>query len=655
MAKAIDRALFDTAVPLASDFYDHVNGGWLAANPVPPEYGSWGAFHEVNLANQELLKGLLEAAAADVAAADAASLDPAAPANLAGRYYAAAMDEAAIAAAGAGPLADLLARVDAVASPADVRELLPTLQRFGIGALHGAGIEPDFDDSTAYLVYLGQGGLGLPERDYYTRTDDASVALRAAYVAHVTNQLANLGIDADAAADAAERILAFETRLAEPSYPAEKMRDVQLTLNRFAVDELDTLMPGFGLAGYVRELGVTQPSVSVDNPGFFTALDAVLADTPAATMRDYLRWHVVRAYAGSLSPAFENEAFDFYGRQLGGQQQLRPRWKRVLDAASADIGEAVAQLYVDAAFSEAAKHRCEAMVDNLLAAMGDAIRGVDWMGEDTKARALEKLAGFGYKIGFPDAWRSYAGLELGASHAGNRMAAAAFEHDRQFARLLEPVDTTEWAMPAHTVNAYYHPLLNEIVFPAGILQPPFFFADADDAVNFGAIGAVIGHEITHGFDDQGSRFDAHGHLSEWWTESDRAEFERRAAVLIEQFDGFEILPDVHVNGRLTLGENIADLGGVTVALAALHAAGGADGEPIDGFTPVQRFFLAYAAMWRTNLTDEYARLLVNIDPHSPARFRVNAPLSNLPAFAEAFDVEPGTPMARGAEGRAKVW
>ena len=647
--RAIDSSLFDEATAASDDFYRHANGGWLDANPVPPEYGSWGAIHEVNEHNRALLRELLDKAATEQHPSGSAK-------RMAGDYVAAAMDEAAIGVAGAEPLASWLARIEAAASLGEVRDLARDLQHIGVEAFHSLGVSADFEDADRYLVYVGQGGLGLPERDYYLRDDERSVALRDAYAVHVGRQLGNLGTPEAEAREAAERILAFETRLAEASYTAEQMRDVQLIMNRHAVDSLDGLMPGFGLSAYVVGLGVTSPSVNVDNAGFFSALDTLLAETPLETLRAYLRWNLVSAYASSLSPAFENEAFEFYGRTLGGQQEMKPRWKRVIDAATADIGEQVAQLYVDAAFSRPAKERCEEMVDHLLSAMGRSIRGAAWMTEATKVRALEKLASFTYKIGYPDTWRDYSGLTIErTSFAENRMRCAAYEYDRQFGRLGEPVDTTEWEMPAHMVNAYYHPLLNEVVFPAGILQPPFFYAGADDAVNFGAIGAVIGHEITHGFDDQGSRFDAHGSLSDWWSEADRTEFDRRAQVLVEQFDAYTVEDDLHVNGRLTLGENIADLGGLTVALSALREAGGEDAALVDGLTPDQRFFLAWATVWRTNYTDEYRRLLVNVDPHSPARYRVNGPLANLPAFAEAFAVAPDSPMARPAEQRVHIW
>lgn len=648
-ARPIDTSLFATDTGPAEDFYRYANAGWLDANPVPPEYGSWGAFHEVTERNQELLHGLLREAAERPESQGAAG-------RMAGDYFAAGMDEEAISAAGITPLEPLLSRIDAVSSVADVRALAVDLQRISVGALHSLGVSPDFEDANAYLVYVGQGGLGLPERDYYLRDDERSRTLRDAYRAHVANQFRNLGVGEDAAKDAAERILAFETRLAEASYPAERMRDVQLTLNRHEVAGLDEMMPGFRLGSYLRDLGVTSQTVNVDNEGFFRALDAALSETPVETLRDYLRWHLVRAYAGSLTPALEEENFAFYGTMLGGQQKMRPRWKRMLDAATADIGEQVAQLYVAAAFSEHAKKRCEEMVDHLLSAMGRAIRNAEWMTGPTKAEALEKLAGFGYKIGFPDEWRDYSALTIERGpFVVNRMRAAAFEYDREMGRLGRPVDKAEWEMPAHQVNAYYHPLLNEIVFPAGILQPPFFYADADDAVNFGAIGAVIGHEITHGFDDQGSRFDAEGKLRDWWSEEDRKAFEARAEVLVEQFAGYSVADDLNVNGRLTLGENIADLGGVAIALDALRET--LEDEPplIDGLTPEQRFFLSWARVWRTNHTEAYIRLLVNVDPHSPARFRVNGPLANTPAFAEAFGVAGGSPMVRGEEERARIW
>ena len=646
--KPLDPTLWDDSIPKADDFYGHVNARWLAANPVPPEYPFWGAYIQLDHANKELTRRLLEEAAAQGDAADPVS-------RLVGAFYAAGMDEAGIAAAGVEPIRPILDRIDAVASVEDLRALAIDLHRDGVGPLFDIDVEADFDDADAYLAYVGQGGLGLPERGYYLGDDERSVALRTAYTAHIATQLRNLGADADAAAASADAVVAFERRLAEASLSREQLRDPMVTLNRLEVESLDPTAPGLRLGSLLRAVGVTGPTVSVDCPAFFGALDAALADTPVATLRDVLRWHLVRSTAPSLAPAFEDEHFAFFGRVLAGQQEQQPRWKRIVAAATADIGEAVAQLFVRAAFPPESKARVEALVDHLLAAMGRAIRDAAWMTEPTREEARAKLAAFGHKIGYPDAWRDYSALELDRSgHLANRLRASAFEMRRQLARLGTPVDKAEWAMPAHVVNAYYHPLRNEIVFPAGILQPPFFYADADDAVNYGGIGTVIGHEITHGFDDTGSRFDHAGALRDWWTAEDRTEFERRAEVIVEQFNDYPITDDVSVNGRLTLGENIADLGGVAIALDALHEALG-DDPLVDGLTAEQRFFLAYAAMWRMGYTDAAARMLANVDTHSPSRYRVNGPLANTPAFARAFGVPEGAPMVRAGGLRAKIW
>jgi putative endopeptidase len=645
----IDRESWDASVWLADDFYTHVNGAWLAANPVPPEYGAFGAFHEVNRRNQDLLHRLLHEAA-DHPGEDGSVH------HKVGDYFLAGTDEATVEAAGIEPLRPLLDRIDAIESVADLRGLAPDLERSGVGALYSIGILPDFENADAYLVYVDQGGLGLPDRDYYLGEDERSIAIIEAYRAHVAAQLRNVGVAEDEAVDAAAGIFAFERRLAAASLTAVQRRDPTLTLNRHTPDALDELMPAFGLAGLVLEIGGTQPSVSVDCPGFFRELEAALAETPIATLRHYLRWHLVQAYASSLPKAIEDEAFGFYGRLLGGQQEQKPRWKRVLDIASQDIGELVSQLYVDEAFPPEAKDRCEHLVEHLLSAMGTAIRTNAWMTEATREEALRKLAGFSFKIGYPDVWKDYSAfVPVHTSFAENRMRVARFEHDRQFGRLEQPVDKGEWLLPPHVVNAYYHPLLNEIVFPAGILQPPFFWADADDPVNYGGIGTVIGHEITHGFDDQGSQFDAGGALRNWWTEEDRTEFMRRAQVLVEQFNACRVADDVTVNGQLTLGENIADLGGVAIAYNALQEALH-DGSPlVDGMTPDERFFASYASIWRTNYTEAYLRMMANTDPHSPGRYRANVPLANFPPFAATFGIPEGSPMGLPEAERARIW
>lgn len=417
-------------------------------------------------------------------------------------------------------------------------------------------------------------------------------------------------------------------------------------------------MPNFGLVGFMERFGATgMEAVNVANPGFFAAADSLLAEADVDLLRAWGRWHLLSSTASSLPARFEDEAFRFYGQILGGQREQKPRWKRVLRAASVDIGQLVAQLYVQAAFSPEAKARAEEMVGHLTDAMGRAIAGLDWMSEETKQAAARKLDGFVAKLGYPDKWRDHSKLVFGhGPYVTLRIAARRFEFDRRLGELHEPVDPHEWEMGAHEVNAYYHPLRNEIVFPAGILQPPFFQADADDAVNYGGIGAVIGHEITHGFDDMGSRFDANGNFANWWTEHDRQEFERRAQILVEQFSDYEPLEGLHVNGQLTLGENIADLGGVTIAYEALQDALDDTGrEPVGGLTPEQRFFLAYARVWRTNTTEEHMRLAVQTDPHSPGQYRCNGPLGNLATFAEAFELNEETAMMRPPSERAKIW
>jgi putative endopeptidase len=642
----LDSATFDTGTPPGVDFYRHVNGGWLDANPVPPEFPGWGAGFEVHVRNEQILHEILSEASESPAREGS-------PAQMVGDYFAAGMDELAIADRDITPLRPLLEGIASVDTIEDLRGCMLELIRLGVGAFHGLGVAPDFEDSDTYLVYLGQGGLGLPERDYYLREDEKSASLTASYVEHIARQLDHLGVGG---AVEAEAVFELETALAGASLPAEKLRDLQLTLNRHQVDQLDTLMPSFGLTGYVRALGVSSATVNIDNPGFFTELDELLASTPIEIIRAYLAWHLVRRYASALPGRFEEEAFDFYGRKLGGQQTPRERWKRVLGAAAADVGEQVARLYVDRAFPPEAKERAERMVEGLLEAMGRSIHKLDWMGEDTKAAAIAKLQGFGYKIGFPDEWRDYTGLEIGRdSFVSNRMASSVFEYEREMGRLDDPVEKGEWAMPAHVVNAYYHPLLNEIVFPAGILQPPFFYPDADDAVNYGAIGSVVGHEITHGFDDNGSQFDAAGRKRNWWSDEDRAEFERRAEVLVSQFSEYEVGDDQRVNGRLTIGENIADLGGLAIAYDAFLATLTGDEPDIGGYSPAQRFFLSYATIWRMNYTEEYLSMLANVDVHAPNPFRVNGPLSNFPAFAQLFDVGPGSAMHRPEGESVRIW
>ncbi len=649
LSRAIDPDDLDRSIGPGDDFYRYANGGWLDANPVPPEYGSWGAFHEVTIRNEELLKDLLERAAGKPDDETG---------RMAGDYYASGMDEGGIVEAGTAPLSPFLDRIEAVEAVDDLRGLALSFHEIGAGFIFGGHVSPDFDDSSRYLLYVSQGGLGLPERDYYFRDDGPSVELRRMYRHHVAAQLRNLGTPTGRAEDEASAIRELETALAEPSYTATQLRDPDLTLNRTAVADLGTAMPGFGLPRYLAEAGAgAVRTVNLDNPAFFSAVAEILHATPMATLRAYARWNLVRSTAPALPPQLADESFDFYGRTLGGQKEQKPRWKRVLAMASSDIGELVGRLYVAAAFTPEAKARARTMVDDLVSSMAASLRTRAWMSDGTRAEALAKLAGLTVKIGYPDEWRDFSGLRIDRGpFVVNRMRAATFERRYRLERLDQPVDRGEWSMPPHLVNAYYHPTRNEIVFPAGILQPPFFFADADDAVNFGGIGAVIGHEITHGFDDKGSRFDASGRFRNWWDDADREEFEQRARGVEDQFSAYRVLDGLPVNGALTLGENIADLGGLAIAYRALLARLGDGPHPAtDGFTPAQRFFLSWARAWRRNATDEHVRLVVQTDPHSPGNFRANGPLGNMSEFAAAFGLDDDAPMMRPPGERIEIW
>ena len=644
---------FDTSADPATDFWQWANGGWLKANPVPPEYGAWGAFHELHTRNEEIVHALLK----DAAAA-APTATPGSTTQKVGDFYASGMDTDAIERAGIEPIQPWLDLIDGVDTIEDLKTAFTELNLIGAGVGWGAYVEPDRAETSRNLLYIGQGGLGLPDRDYYFRDDEASTDLAAAYREHITTMLGLLGwSDADARA-AAATIWAIESQLAEASNTAVEQRDVEDTTNKLTRAELDDLTPTLDISGWVDAVGAEhEDAVNIDNLGFFRELDAMITEVSVDDWKTYCTWHLLNATASGLPSRFEDESFRFWGVKVGGQKEQKPRWKRVVTAAGGSIGQLVSQLYVKDNFPPESKERVEQLVERLLVEMGNSIDTIDWMSDETKKHAREKLAGFGYKIGYPDEWRDYSDLTISRdAWLENRLAARRFEFQRNIASLGRPLDPHEWLLPPHVVNAYYWPERNEIVFPAGILQPPFFDAEADDAVNLGGIGVVIGHEITHGFDDKGSLYDATGHLRNWWTDDDRAEFEARAKLISDQFDEYEVEDGVHVNGALTLGENIADLAGLTLAHAALQAVK-QDDDPglVGGLTPEQRFFISYARVWRTNSTPEYLRLIVNSDPHSPAEFRVLGPLSNLPEFAAAFGLGEDSPMMRARELQAKVW
>jgi len=641
---AADR---DPSVDPGVDFYRFANGGWLDANPLPPGYGAWGSFEEIGVRNEDVLHRLLVHAAAD----PANDLD-----RLLGDYFASGLDLDAIEAAGTTAIEPLLAAVDATTSADEVLALLPLLHGHAITAFFMWGVTVDHDDSSRHLLWLVQSGLGLPDRDSYDKDSEAAAALRSAYVDHVARQLTTIGVPAGTAHDRAAAVLALETRLAAQHLRAEERRDPGRTLNRHDLAALDALAPGLRLPAYLTAIGAgAVESVNVQSPRSLSTLHGIVAATDVAVLQDYLRFHVVRTVATALPAAIEDEAFDFYGRRVGGQQQPKKRYQRVLRALGEDMGEALGRRFVEETFPPSAKERARAMVRELLAEMRHSLQTRGWMTEATREQGLQKLESFGVKIGYPDTWRDWSGLVVSrTSYAANRLAATRFELARQLRILHEPVDRAEWEMAPHAVNAYYHPMRNEIVFPAGILQPPMFDADADDAVNYGAIGIVIAHEITHGFDDSGRRFDGAGAFRDWWTEEDQAHFASLTERLVEQYDGYVAVDDVHVNGRLTLGENIADLGGVALASRALARV--STGAPdIDGLSPAQRFFLAAATIWRGHTSEQLARTLAQVDSHSPRVFRVVGPLSNQDAFQDALGLADDAPYLRPRADRIEIW
>ncbi len=637
----LDPAHFDRRADPCSDFNRYANGGWIAQHPVPADLGSWGTFHEVQQRNERVLRQLLEAASAR-------RREPQSEAErVLGEFYCACMDEARAEREGAAPLRPWLQPIEQLEQREQLVPLVARLHAHGIFPLFAFDADAGFADPTRAIAWAWQGGLGLPDRDDYLLEDEPTRARRAAYEQHVQRMHELLGETRGVARASAARVLAFETELARASMDKWRLRDPRELDHCMSPAEASALTPGFDWERYVAQLGLPPVAqLNLSQPDFFAAVGRLCAEAPLEDWRAYLRWRLVAHAAPVLSRAFVDEDFRFHRALLTGVQRQAERWKRCLGAVEESLGEALGQAYVAQAFAPQAKERARAMVDDLIAAFRARIEQSAWMSAPTRERALQKLARLTIKIGYPDEARDWSGLALGrGSHFDLRLAADAHELRRRWARIGQPIDRAEWGMSAHEVNAYYNPLRNEIAFPAGILQPPFFSAEADDALNYGAIGAVIGHELTHGFDDGGRRFDADGRLADWWEEADGLEFERRAQLVREHYAGYTVLDELRVDGELTLGENIADLGGVAIAYDALRArlAASAPNEPvkIDGFTPEQRFFLAWARTWRANAREQTLRLQVQTDEHAPAHVRAVAPLWNHPAFAAAFGCAPG--------------
>ncbi|PHN07249.1 M13 family metallopeptidase [Flavilitoribacter nigricans] len=647
----------DTTVSPAQDFFKFVNGQWLETTEIPADRGSWGSFNELRKATSDQVLTVLKGAMTGD------TYSPGSDQAKAADFYQTAMDTTHLDGLGIEPLRSELEQIDAIKNKEDLSAYLIASAPLQHNALFGMGIFSDLNNSSRNAAYLGAGSLGLPEREYYMKSDDESKALQQKYRDHVARMLQFLDYDADKAARAAEQIYELEYQLAEARMTKEESRNPLRSNNPRSIDQIAELSPAFDWHAYLEGIGAgSVDTIIVSDLDYFNALSKVMTDTDVETLKDYVKWTEFKEAAPYLSTEIDQANFDFYGKELSGTEQMRDRSERVLDNANGVIGEAIGKLYVDAYFPPEAKQAAEEMVENIKIAFGERIKQLDWMSETTKEKALEKLSTFKVKIAYPDEWKDYSDLNIqsvaeGGSYLGNMINATRWNWERDLAKIGKPVDKSEWFMSPQIVNAYYNPLFNEIVFPAAILQPPFYNYKADAAVNYGGVGAVIGHEISHGFDDQGSRFDAEGNLKNWWTDEDRANFEARAKKLVDQYSGYEPLEGVNVNGAFTLGENIGDLGGLNVAYDGLQRHLEEHGDPglIDGFTPEQRFFISWGTIWRGKYRDDALKTLINTNPHSPGMYRAIGPVSNMTAFYEAFDIEDGDPLFRPDSLRVKIW
>ncbi|HJU07236.1 MAG TPA: M13 family metallopeptidase [Rhodanobacteraceae bacterium] len=641
------------------DFNGYVNAKWLAANPIPADRSSWGAFDKLAEDSLNTQHEIVENAAKNAANAKPGSIE-----QKIGWYYKSGMDEAAINKAGFDPIKPELEKIDALKSPKEIVAYLDDSFARGQGDLFSFGRAADFKHSETQIAYAFQGGLSLPTRDYYTKTDADSVKLRDQFAAHVAKMFELTGVPAADAQKQAKDVLAFETRLAKASLEPVDLRKPENQYHFVSVTDADKVTPRFSWDDFIRAQGANVTNgFSLSQPAFFAEVDKMLGDVPVSQWQSYLRYHVIENASPVLSDNFQNAHFDFYGKILVGQKVIKPRWKRVLGEINSDehgMGMALGELYVAKEFPPEAKQRAMVLVNNVRNALKARIENLDWMSEATKQKAIEKWNTFLPKIGYPDKWRDWSGLTLTPdNYYANVAAATKFDYQYEMSKVGTPTDRHEWGMTPQTVNAYYNPTDNTINFPAAILQPPFFYANGDDAINYGGIGAVIGHESSHGYDDEGSQFDAQGNNVNWWTKADRDKFDARTHKLVEQFNGYSPLPGLHVNGQLTLGENIGDLGGLNAAYDALQTALKNNpkeaNEKIDGLTEDQRFFLNWARVWRENMRPEMTKVLVNANPHAPAQFRAIGAPSNMSSFASAFQCKAGDKMVRSGDQQVKIW
>ena len=649
----IDTKNIDSTAKPVDDFYQFVNGNWMKNNPVPESESRWGSFNELSDKNQAKLKTILEEAAADKAATAGSNKQKI------GDFYSVANDSVKLNADGIAPLKDEFAAIENVKTNDDFVKAVAHLHAIGVGSVFGGYIGQDPKVSTEIITQLGQGGISLPDRDYYTNTDERTLGIQKAYIKHITNMFVLLGDKPEVAEKNAKVVFGIETNLAKASMTKIEMRDPEKQYNKKTVKELAELTPNFNWTMYfdANEIkGFT--NVIVAQPDFFKAVNTAIKSVSINDWKTYLRWGLIDQTASKLSDNIVNEHFDFYGKTLLGIPALKPRWKRSLEATDASLGDALGQIFVEKHFTQESKDRVAEMVKNLIAAYRVRIASREWMSEETKKAANLKLDKVMLKLGYPDKWKDYSSLEIKRdSYVQNFLRANVYGFKQMVNKLGKPVDRTEWGMTPPTINAYYNPSMNEIVFPAGIMQPIFFNPDADDAVNYGAMGAIIGHELTHGFDDEGAQFDADGNLKNWWTEADKANFKKKTDMLVSQFNSYIAIDSMHVRGELTLGENIADLGGLTISYYAFKKSleGKPAPEKIDGYTAEQRYFMAWAQGWRGNMRPEYLKNMVQTNPHSPGNFRGNGPLSNMQEFYDAFGVKEGDKMYRPKAERAEIW
>ncbi len=649
--EGLDLSFMDTTAAPGESFYQYATGGWQQINPIPDEYARYGSFDKLREENQQQIQSLIEALGSEEHPAGS-------NAQKVGDLYRMGIDSVRLNEQGAEPILPQLEAIAAAKDKEDVIRLTAQVSRFAGNPFFGFAVGPDDKNSSMNIVHLYQSGIGMGDRDYYLLEDDHSKSLREAYVKLMETQFRNAGYDEAKAVQAAANVMRIETALAKAHITREMRRIPELNYHKMKVEELPAAVAPFNWDLYFSEVGASGlDSLNLSHPEPVKAAIAIIEQEPLASLQDYLSWKVINSAAGYLSDAFVEANFEFYGKTLSGSKELRPRWRRTIDAVNGALGEAVGQLYVEQYFPPQAKERMLTLVDNLSIALGERISQLEWMSDETKAKAHEKLATFTVKIGYPDKWKDYTTLEVqDDSYWQNMVRASEFEYAEMISELGQPVDKSKWFMSPQTVNAYYNPSSNEICFPAGILQPPFFYMDGDDAINYGGIGVVIGHEMTHGFDDQGRKFDKEGNLAEWWTADDAARFDERARVLVDHFDAITVLDTVRANGTFTLGENIADQGGMQVSYHAfMKTDQAAAGEAIDGFTPAQRFFLSYAALWAGNVRDAEILRLTKIDPHSLGRWRVDGAVPHVDAWYDAFNITSSDPLWLPKEKRASIW